>query len=120
MSTVHDHRSYQGPRPDLLSQLRSPRKVLDVGCNNGAVARALKQHHPNALVWGIEINPDALSKALPDLEHGWVADLDSTDVDALLGPLTFDHIKADVVQRQAALITHSQPSHRQHRSIVMM
>lgn len=120
MSMVHDHRSYQSPRPDLLSQVQSPNDVLDVGCNNGAVARALKLRHPGARVWGVEINPDALSKALPDLEQGWEADLDSTDLDALLGTLTFDHIIAgDVLEHTvhyqritSALYKHLSPGGR--------
>ncbi|MBK8226567.1 MAG: class I SAM-dependent methyltransferase [Flavobacteriales bacterium] len=96
---MHDHRSYQGPRPDLLAQLRSPSAVLDVGCNNGAVARALKLRHPAAKVWGIEINDAALAKALPDLVHGWSADLDQTDIGAMLKDLSFDHIIAgDVLE----------------------
>lgn len=99
MSTMHDHASYQGARPVLLRTLRNPRAVLDVGCNNGAVARALKHRFPAARVWGIEINPDALSLAMPTLEHGWIADLDSTDLDTLLEGLLFDHIIAgDVLE----------------------
>lgn len=96
---MHDHRSYQGPRPDILAQVHEPHRVLDVGCNNGAVARALKLRCPDAKVWGIEINAEALAKALPDLEQGWVADLDMDDVDALLVGHDFDHIIAgDVLE----------------------
>ncbi len=75
-------------------------KVLDVGCNNGAVARAIKQRHPDARVWGLEINPEALNKALPDLEEGWCMDLDRTDeLDPALAGLVFDHIIAgDVLE----------------------
>lgn len=97
---MHDNQSYQGERRDLLRWLVQPVNVLDVGCNNGAVARAIKRDHRNARVWGLEINPDALSKALPDLEQGWCIDLDRCDeLEAALQGLVFDHIIAgDVLE----------------------
>lgn len=97
---MHDNASYQGPRPDLLDQLQEPRNVLDVGCNNGAVARALRVRHPQAKVWGLEINPEALQQALPDLVTGWEADLDDTAaLERTLKDLRFDHIIAgDVLE----------------------
>jgi len=97
---MHDHRSYRGPRPDLIAQVRDARSVLDVGCNNGAVARALKSAFPQAKVWGLEINAEALTEAMPALEQGWCLDLDRTDElrKSLIG-LTFDHIIAgDVLE----------------------
>lgn len=97
---LHDNTSYQGSRPELLAQLDRPEAVLDVGCNNGAVARAIRERHPAAKVWGLEINPDALAQALPHLEAGWCADLDNTEnLEQLLGELRFDHIIAgDVLE----------------------
>lgn len=97
---MHDNASYRGPRPDLLRRLKDPGRVLDVGCNNGAVARALKQRHPNVRIWGLEINQEALELALPVLEQGWALDLDRTDtLKAALVGLEFDHIIAgDVLE----------------------
>ncbi len=97
---MHNNSSYQLPRPDLLDQLRTPSAVLDVGCNNGAVARALKSRHHEAQVWGIEINPDALAQALPILRGGWSLDLDNlSELKTSLGTLEFDHIIAgDVLE----------------------
>lgn len=97
---MHDNSSYQGERRDLLRLLNGPSKVLDVGCNNGAVARAIKRKYSNARVWGLEINPEALSKALPDLEQGWCSDLDRTEqLESDLDGLVFDHIIAgDVLE----------------------
>jgi SAM-dependent methyltransferase len=97
---MHDNKSYQGPRRDLLSELKVARRVLDVGCNNGSLARGIKVNFPEAQVWGIEINESALAKALPALEQGWGMDLD--DLDLLrtnLRGLEFDHIVAgDVLE----------------------
>ncbi len=97
---IHDAPSYQGERRDLLRQVKRARKVLDVGCNLGAVARALKREHSGAQVWGLEINPEALAKALPDLEKGWCIDLDDLEqLELALGDLRFDHIIAgDVLE----------------------
>lgn len=97
---MHNNTSYQLPRPDLLAQLRAPKAVLDVGCNNGAVARSLKARYPEARVWGIEINPEALAQALPLLQRGWTLDLDDlTELKATLSDLEFDHIIAgDVLE----------------------
>lgn len=118
---AHDHKSYQGARPELLAQLRGPRRVLDVGCNNGAVARALKARFPGSQVWGLEINAEALAKAQPDLEQGWEADLDDTNtLRRTLSGLTFDHIIAgDVLEHTVkyqqitgVLYTHLAPGGR--------
>jgi 2-polyprenyl-3-methyl-5-hydroxy-6-metoxy-1,4-benzoquinol methylase len=99
-SANHDNPSYQGHRPDLLDQVKDPRKVLDVGCNNGALCRALRSKYAEAQVWGIEINPKALAKALPDLEAGWCLDLDRNEgLEEVLSGLKFDHIIAgDVLE----------------------
>lgn len=96
----HDNPSYQGHRPDLLEQVRDPRRVLDVGCNNGALVRSLRLRHPQVQAWGLEINPDALTKAGPVLVKGWCIDLDRTDeLEAALQGLVFDHIIAgDVLE----------------------
>ena len=97
---MHDNPSYKVPRKDLLQQLRDPSHVLDVGCNDGAVARALKQRYPDVKTWGLEINAEALDRALPLLEKGWSLDLDRIDdLKAALSDLQFDHIIAgDVLE----------------------
>jgi 2-polyprenyl-3-methyl-5-hydroxy-6-metoxy-1,4-benzoquinol methylase len=74
--------------------------LLDVGCNQGALVHALKERQPALTAWGLEINPDALAKAMPVLEDGWCLDLDHTDeLERTLGDLIFDHIIAgDVLE----------------------
>ncbi len=97
---IHDPPAYHGSRPDVLQYVRRPRRVLDVGCNRGAVARSLRQQYPDAQVWGIDVNPEALAAASDTLEAGWCLDLD--DLPALqeaLSGLTFDTIvAADVLE----------------------
>lgn len=100
MEALHDNPSYRLPRRDLLKFVREPHRVLDVGCNNGAVTRALKGIHPSLQVWGLEINPLAVEQALPDLVNGWILDLDDTDkLRSVLAGLEFDHVIAgDVLE----------------------
>lgn len=97
---MHDNPSYKVPRKDLLQQLHVPAQVLDVGCNDGAVARALKLRYPEVKLWGLEINQEALSQAMPHLEAGWSLDLNRIDeLKAALGDRQFDHIIAgDVLE----------------------
>jgi len=97
---VHDHASYRGPREDLLGWVSSPRSVLDVGCNEGSFARALLRRFPDVKVCGIDRNRDALERARPALDQGWVLDLDDVDaLESVLGDRTFDHVVAgDVLE----------------------
>jgi SAM-dependent methyltransferase len=99
-SGVHDHASYRGPRHDLLRWLSEPRSVLDVGCNEGAFARALRARFPGVEIRGIDVNPEALARALPELDQAWALDLDDTAaLEAALGDLVFDHVVAgDVLE----------------------
>ncbi|MFM1942300.1 MAG: hypothetical protein RI897_1282 [Verrucomicrobiota bacterium] len=92
--------SYEGSRPDILGHVLGASRVLDVGCNRGALVRELKQRFPECRCWGIEINPDALKDALPELEAGYVLDLDRTgEFEAALEGLQFDTIIAgDVLE----------------------
>lgn len=96
----HDHASYRGPRHDLLRWVGQPRRVLDVGCNEGAFARALRARHPGVEVCGIDVNPGALERARPALDAGWALDLDdAAALEAALDGRTFDCIVAgDVLE----------------------
>ena len=47
---------------ELLRDLDEPR-VLDVGVGSGAIALAIKDEHPHALVTGVDTSPDALELA---------------------------------------------------------
>ena len=117
---MHDNRSYKGPRPDLVDQLKDPIRVLDVGCNNGAVARAIKQRYPNALVWGLDINEQAINEARSVLEKGWALDLDLANLGEVLKGCQFDHVIAgDVLEHTVhfqritgALYAHLRPGGR--------
>jgi 2-polyprenyl-3-methyl-5-hydroxy-6-metoxy-1,4-benzoquinol methylase len=97
---MHDSESYKGRRKDLMALLHDPALLLDVGCNEGNVAREAKRLFPGVKVWGLEINPKALEKAMPILDGGWALNLDLTDeLRMALRDLEFDHILAgDVLE----------------------
>ncbi len=92
--------SYAGSRPDVLAHVRAPTTVLDVGCNEGALARDIRSRFPGARVWGMDINPDAIAKARDVLESGYCLNLDSEgELEQCLGEQTFDTIiAADVLE----------------------
>lgn len=73
------------------------RRVLDVGCSTGYVARALTA--AGCTVSGIEYNPQAAELARPTLERLVVADLNQVALDEAFSGESFDSIvMADVLE----------------------
>lgn len=63
-------RAYGSSRPELLRLLpREQGPVLDVGCSTGMLGAAIKQRHPDQVVWGIEVDPAAAAKACARLDR---------------------------------------------------
>lgn len=92
--------SYAGLRHDVLRHAGTGKRVLDVGCNEGALARELKRRDSDCRVWGIDINPTALQRAEDVLERGFQLNLDDCDrLQQQLDGLAFDTIiAADVLE----------------------
>ena len=66
---------FNSPRPEMLNYIpKTTRKVLDVGCANGMFASLVKQEF-DAIVWGIELNPDAAHIASKNLDRVIVKDI---------------------------------------------
>ena len=66
---------FNSPRPEMLNYIpKTTRKVLDVGCANGMFASLVKQEF-YAIVWGIELNPDAAHIASKNLDRVIVKDI---------------------------------------------
>ncbi len=91
--------SYVGPRPDI-ERLISPtvKSVLDVGCSNGSLARAIKAT-TGAQVFGIELSPEMAQEARSQLDRVWVGDAAEIILDGTLEAHRFDTIVfADVLE----------------------
>jgi SAM-dependent methyltransferase len=80
---------YRAVNPAVLARIpRHARRVLDVGCGDGALGRALKARQPAEVV-GITYSPEEAARARDVLDEVVAADLESADL-AQLG--TFDCI----------------------------
>ncbi len=59
---------YSNKRPEMLNYLpSSAKRILDIGCSNGAFAATVKSQN-NAEVWGIEYMADEAEKAAEKLD----------------------------------------------------
>jgi 2-polyprenyl-3-methyl-5-hydroxy-6-metoxy-1,4-benzoquinol methylase len=90
--------SYVTPRSDIASLVPpSAKKVLDVGCSNGALGEQIKRS--GAWVMGLELDPQMAEAARAKIDRVVTGDLDMLDLDAALGAETFDCIvAADVLE----------------------
>ncbi len=61
-SLLEMSQSSHSPHKIIPTLIIGGHKVLDVGCNTGMIGKAILEEK-NAIVDGIDINPDALSKA---------------------------------------------------------
>ncbi|HLC40693.1 MAG TPA: class I SAM-dependent methyltransferase, partial [Methylomirabilota bacterium] len=64
---------------DVIAELR-PRKLLDVGCGSGYLAKLLKERVSGLVVHGIDISNVALERARAHIDEVWQADVDKTDL----------------------------------------
>lgn len=55
----------------VLPELAPFHTMIEPGCGNGAIARVVKQFHPDARIFGVDVNEDRLSQARPYLVTGW-------------------------------------------------
>ena len=74
-SAEFGHRYYSSLRPEMAELLTAPvRRILDVGCGNGAFAAGLKKSGIASEVWGIEIFESVASEASSVLDKVLVGD----------------------------------------------
>lgn len=66
---------------DVVAELQ-PRRLLDVGCGSGYLAKLLKMRVPELVVHGIDISSVALQRARRYLDQVWQVDLDKADLPA--------------------------------------
>ena len=92
--------SYAGSRADVLSVVSRSDTVLDVGCNEGSLARGIQAKFPGTKVWGMDINATSLAVAEEALEAAFCINLDQQqELEKCLSGLKFDTIvAADVLE----------------------
>lgn len=93
-------KAYTTTRSDIAHLVpRTALRVLDVGCSNGALGRALKEVVPERSVFGIEMDPAFVMEAVNHLDHVINANANSLDWAVELGENKFDCIIfADVLE----------------------
>ncbi len=74
---VKNVKAYTGTRPDIIKQLSTPKKVLDVGCNEGALGESIKLLFPESHVTGIDYNSEAIKVASSRIDEGYTIDLEN-------------------------------------------
>jgi trans-aconitate methyltransferase len=73
---------YAEARTDLVELIKAePRRVIDLGCGNGATAAAVKHAFPAANVMGVERNPAAAHVAAGKLDRVITASIENLDYD---------------------------------------
>ncbi|MEE4299197.1 MAG: class I SAM-dependent methyltransferase [Pseudomonadales bacterium] len=76
--------AYTNVRPEIVGMIdRPPRRVLDVGCSNGALGRYLKETGEDVWVAGIDGDPDFVAEARMHLDLALHMDLDAIDPEQL-------------------------------------
>jgi 2-polyprenyl-3-methyl-5-hydroxy-6-metoxy-1,4-benzoquinol methylase len=82
---------YSAVRQDILVHVPlGPNRVLDIGCGEGLMARALKQDGKAAWVAGVEMFPEAAADAKAVVDELVVGDLETVD-------LPFERQSLDVI-----------------------
>lgn len=82
---------YRTVREDLLAHVPpGPNRVLDVGCGEGIMARALKQLGKASWVAGVERFPEAAARAETAIDELVVGDVETVDLP--FDPQSFDVI----------------------------
>jgi 2-polyprenyl-3-methyl-5-hydroxy-6-metoxy-1,4-benzoquinol methylase len=68
--------------PDIVEAIVKvhPRKLLDVGCGSGYLAKLLKSIVPDLVVDGIDISKVALDRAKQQLHEFWQVNIDQEDL----------------------------------------
>jgi methionine biosynthesis protein MetW len=68
--------------PDIAGVIArlGPRKLLDVGCGSGYLAKLLKERVSRLVVHGVDISTVALERARAHVDEVWQGDLDKADL----------------------------------------
>ena len=96
-------------RPEMLDFVpKSARRILDVGCGNGAYGAALRHTMPGAEVWGVEPDADAQNAAAKVLDRVFAGffderlGLDDEQFDAIVFNDSLEHFPDHVAPLRLA------------------
>ncbi len=74
--------AYDVANTDILSLVPdAARRVVDVGCMLGTLARAIRQRSPQTKVTGIDIDPDYAERAAEHCDEAFSCDIESIETD---------------------------------------
>lgn len=95
--------AYTTPRPDIAALVPpTARRVLDVGCSNGALGHGLKHQLPGCTVHGLELSETFAKEAATKLDKVLCVNLDQFDWQQSLPGERYDCIIfADVLEHLA-------------------
>lgn len=72
-----DH-AFVGFNPHLVGQVPlSAKKIVDIGCGDGSLGAQIKTNRPEAVVYGVELNPRSASEASLRLDRVFCANVES-------------------------------------------
>lgn len=84
MNSIVFNPSYVGQRIDILSLLPfNINSVLDVGCSDGSLGKAIKSYNKKIIVHGIEINPEMADSAKERIDQVFIGDA-AKEIDILM------------------------------------
>jgi len=91
---VHNSRSYSGARHDLIKYLKSPKKVLDIGCNSGNTGKLIKDTFgQDVVVHGVDYNDDLRQEVESKIDKFALINLNELrSIDDFLGEHIYDSI----------------------------
>lgn len=78
-NSTKNHIAYESARPDILQHINNASNVLDIGCSNGSLGKAIKCKFPNSYIVGIDINEAYVKQAIPIINEAHILNLQNID-----------------------------------------
>lgn len=90
---------YVEERRDLINLIpKDSKNILDVGCGQGFLGKALKKAKKHITIWGIEIDPENSKIAAKNLDYCYVGDVEEINLRNFNLPIFDCLIFADILE----------------------
>jgi len=66
---------YDNINPEIVSFYDNEKNVLDIGCGSGSLGGWIKEKNNKAVVYGVDVSPEAAKAARKKLDHFFLCDL---------------------------------------------